>query len=423
MRNHIRAFLAAVAALAVIGGAASAFVQSGAPTGNPIKLGLSAELTGPLAVNGKQMIVALEIWRDDLNAKGGLLGRPVELVYYDDQSNPSLVPGIYTKLVDVDHVDLLFAQGTNVSTPAMPTIIEHKMVLMNTFAIAVNDHFHYGRYFQIMPYGPDGRDSISRGYFEAAMTMNPKPKTVALAGADSEFARAVLEGARANAKRLGLSIVYDQAYPPSTADFTPVVRAIKAANPDLVYFGSYPADTVGLLNAAQEVQLSPKVLGGGMVGLQAGGIKAKLGEALNGIVCFELFVHEKTMNFPGIDAFLAKYQARAKDAGTDPLGYYIPPFTYAAAQILAQAVSDTGSLDQEKLAADMHGKTFKTIVGDVTFGPDGEWARPRMLTIQYRNVKGNDLSQFTHPGTQIILYPPDLKTGSLRYPFAQANKP
>jgi len=255
------------------------------------------------------------------------------------------------------------------------------------------------------------------------MTMNPKPRTVALAGADSEFARAVLEGARANAKRLGLSIVYDQAYPPSTADFTPVVRAIKAANPDLVYFGSYPADTVGLLNAAQEVQLSPKVLGGGMVGLQAGGIKAKLGEALNGIVCFELFVHEKTMNFPGIDAFLAKYQARAKDAGTDPLGYYIPPFTYAAAQILAQAVSDTGSLDQEKLAADMHGKTFKTIVGDVTFGPDGEWARPRMLTIQYRNVKGNDLSQFTHPGTQIILYPPDLKTGSLRYPFAQANKP
>jgi branched-chain amino acid transport system substrate-binding protein len=419
MRNYFRAFLAGFAALATIGGAASAFAQ----TGDPIKLGLSAELTGPLAINGKQMIVALEIWRDDLNAKGGLLGRPVELVYYDDQSNPSLVPEIYTKLVEVDHVDLLFAQGTNVSTPAMPTIIEHKMVLMNTFAIAVNDHFHYDRYFQIMPYGPDGRDSISRGYFEAAMTMNPKPKTVALAGADAEFARAVLEGARANAQRLGLQIVYDQTYPPSTVDYMPVVRAIKAANPDLVYFGSYPADTVGLLAAAKEANLSPKVMGGGMVGLQAGAIKAKLGEALNGIVCFELFVHEKTMNFPGIDAFLAKYQTRAKDAGTDPLGYYIPPFTYAAAQILAQAVKDTGSLDQAKIAEAIHGKTFKTIVGDVKFGGDGEWAKPRMLTIQYRNVTGNDIGQFTHPGTQIILYPPDLKTGSLRYPFAQANKP
>jgi len=419
MLNPIRAVLAAAAALAILGGAGNA----GAQSGDPIKLGLSAEMTGPLAVNGKQMIVALEIWRDDVNAKGGLLGRPVELVYYDDQSNPSLVPGIYTKLVDVDHVDLLFAQGTNISTPAMPTVIEHKMVLMNTFAIAVNDHFQYDRYFQIMPYGPDGRDSISRGYFEAAMTMNPKPKSVALVGADAEFARAVLEGARANAKRLGLKIVYDQSYPPTTVDYMPVVRAIKASNPDLVYFGSYPADTVGLLAAAKEVNLSPKMLGGGMVGLQAGAIKAKLGEALNGIVCYELFVHEKTMNFPGIDAFLAKYQARAKDAGTDPLGYYIPPFTYAAADILAQAITKAGSLDQAKIAEIIHNNAFETIVGQVKFGPDGEWARPRMLTIQYQNVKGNDIEQFTHPGTQVILYPPQFKTGTLRYPFAQANQP
>jgi len=419
MRMSTRVFFAAWAALAVFAGAGAAFAHSRPP----IKLGLSAELTGPLGLNGKQMIVALEIWRDDVNATGGLLGRPVELVYYDDQSNPSLVPGIYTKLVEIDHVDLLFAQGTNISVPAMPTVMEHKMVLMDTFAIAVNDHFHYDRFFQIMPYGPDGRDSISRGYFEAALSMNPKPTTVALAGADAEFSKAVLEGARANAKRLGLKIVYDQTYPPSTVDYMPVIRAIKAANPDLVYFASYPADTVGLLNATREAGLSPKILGGGMVGLQSGTLKAKLGEALNGIVCYELFVHEKTMNFPGIDAFLAKYRARAAQAGTDPLGYYIPPFTYAAADILGQAVTKTGSLDADKIADYLHKATFKTIVGDVKFGADGEWAKPRMLTIQYQNVKGNDIEQFTRPGTQVILYPPEFKTGTLRYPFAAANKP
>jgi branched-chain amino acid transport system substrate-binding protein len=420
MRASTKLLLAACAVAGLSFGAAGG---AAAQSGQPIKLGFTAELTGPLAINGKQMLVALEIWRDNLNARGGLLGRPVELVYYDDQSNTAMVPGIYTKLIEIDHVDLLFAQATNVSVPAMPTVIEHKMILMDTFAIAVNDHFHYERFFQIMPYGPDGRDSISRGYFEAAMTMNPKPRSVALIGADSEFSRAVLEGARTNARRLGLQIVYDQTYPPSTVDYMPVIRAIKAAQPDLVYFASYPADTVGLLNATREAQLSPKQLGGGMVGLQSGTLKQKLGEALNGIVSFELFVHEKTMSFPGIDAFLTEYQKRAQAAGTDPLGYYIPPFTYAAADILAQAVTLTGSLDQDKIAGIMHKTSFNTIVGTVKFGPDGEWERARMLTIQYQHVKGNDIDQFTRPGTQVILYPPDLKTGTLIYPFATANRP
>ena len=420
MRASTKLLLAVwMAVVGIAGGANTASAQSG----QPIRLGFTAELTGPLAINGKQMLVALEIWRDNLNAHGGLLGRPVELVYYDDQSNTALVPGIYTKLIEIDHVDLLFAQATNVSVPAMPTVIEHKMILMDTFAIAVNDHFHYDRFFQIMPYGPDGRDSISRGYFEAAMTINPKPHSVALVGADSEFSRAVLEGARANAKRLGLQIVYDQTYPPSTMDYMPVIRAIKAVQPDLVYFASYPADTVGLLNATREAQLSPKQLGGGMVGLQSGTLKQKLGESLNGIVSFELFVHEKTMSFPGIDVFLTEYQKRAQAAGTDPLGYYIPPFTYAAADILAQAVTLAGSLDQDKIAVVMHKTSFNTIVGTVKFGPDGEWERPRMLTIQYQHVKGNDLDQFTRPGTQVILYPPELKTGTLIYPFAAANQP
>ncbi|MGH7714818.1 MAG: ABC transporter substrate-binding protein, partial [Vulcanimicrobiaceae bacterium] len=277
---------------------------------------------------------------------------------------------------------------------------------------------HYSCFFQITPFGPNGQDSLSYGFFEAAMTMTPKPKTVALVGANAQFAMSGLDGARANAKRVGLKIVYDRTYPPSTVDFAPVVRAIQATHPDVVFIASYPSDTIGMLHAIREVGLAPKLLGGDMVGPQNGIVKEHLGEQLNGLVDFEFFVHEPTMKFPGIDAFLKKYQARARKEGIDPLGYYMPPFTYAAASILGQAVTATGSLDQAKLAQYIHKTTFKTIVGNVKFGPDGEWAKPRILTIQYQNLKGHDLAQFTRPGTQVILYPVEFRSGKLEYPYS-----
>ncbi|HEX7969584.1 MAG TPA: ABC transporter substrate-binding protein, partial [Stellaceae bacterium] len=269
-----------------------------APAAEPIKVGFSAEQTGGLAGIGRAVLLAAQIWAEDVNAQGGILGRPVQLIYYDDQSNPALVPSIYTKLLDVDKVDLLIASGTNISTPAMPTVIEHKMVLMDMFALAVNEHFKYQRFFQIMPYGPDGKDSISRGYFAAAMTMTPKPRTIALIGADAEFSKAALDGARAHAKRLGLRIAYDRTYPPTTVDYGPIVRSVQATDADLVFVASYPADTAGVLRAAQEIGLKAKMFGGPMVGLQYAAMKSQLGEQLNGILCYELYVREPTMQFP-----------------------------------------------------------------------------------------------------------------------------
>jgi branched-chain amino acid transport system substrate-binding protein len=389
---------------------------------DPIRIGFATELTGSLALNGKQVLLTGQIWQDDVNKKGGLLGRPVELVYYDDQSNPSLVPAIYTKLLDVDRVDLVMGYGTNVSSAAMPTVIQHNKLFIDTLALAVNEQFHYPRFFQTMQYGPDGKDAISRGYFEAAMTMDPKPKTVALAGADAEFSKSTLEGARKHIQRLGLKTVYDRPYPPNTVDYGPIVRAIKATNPDLVFIGSYPQDTAGILRAVIEQGVNVKMFGGAMVGLQYGAMKAQLGPKLNGVVCYELFVHEPTMNFPGTDDFIKKYQQRAKEAGTDALGYYVPPLVYATWQVLEQAIEGTGSIDDGKLADYIHKTTFKTVIGDITFGPDGEWAKPRILTIQYQNIKDNELEQFTRPGTQVILDPPEFRTGKLQYPFSEVSR-
>lgn len=389
---------------------------------DPIKIGFGMQLTGPLAGNGKAALLGAQIWADEVNKAGGLLGRQVELVAYDDQSNPGLVPGIYSKLLDVDKVDLLLSNNTNQTAPAMPMIIQHKRLIMGMFALAINEQFKYPGYFQIQPYGPNGKDSLTRGFFDNAIAMDPKPTTVALVGADAEFAKNALEGARAQAKRLGLTVVYDKVYPPTTVNFTPVLKALQATSPDLVFVASYPSDTVGIIRTAHEINLEPKVFGGAMVGTQYAAIKQQLGEALNGVVSFEQYIPEPTVKFPGIEDMLKKYQAKAAEVGVDALGYYVPAFVYSALQILGEAVTKTGGVDQQKLISYIHSNTFQTVVGDITFGPDGEWVEPRMFAVQFRNIKGNDIQQFTQPGKEVIIFPPKYKSGDLIYPFTNAQK-
>jgi branched-chain amino acid transport system substrate-binding protein len=383
-----------------------------AQSGNSIKIGFSAQLTGALASSGNANLLAQQIWAEEVNARGGLLNRPVELVYYDDQTNASTAPGIYAKLLDVDKVDLLMGAATNIIVAAMPLITERNKLVMTLVALGVNDVFHYPRYFQTASWGPNARSILSDSFFAAASELSPKPQTVALVGADSEFSGNVLEGARTNAKKSNLRIVYDKTYPPSTTDFSPVIRAIAVTSPDLVFVASYPLDSVGVVRAARELGLKTQLLGGGMVGLQYASIKTQLGENLNGVVNYELWAPGSKMKFPGIEDFLRKYQARAREKGADQIGYYQPPFAYAAMQVLEQAISATGSLDDGKLSDYIHAHTFNTIVGDLAFDERGEWAKPRVLQVQFRNISGAGLDQFLQGKTQVILYPPEYRDGS-----------
>ena len=389
----------------------------------PIKIGFGMALTGGLAGNGQGALVAMQIWKDDINKAGGLLGRPVELVYYDDQTNPATVPGIYTKLLDVDKVDLVVSgYGTNLIAPAMPIMIERKLLFMGLFGLGNNQKHKYSRYFQIAPNGPDPAGSFSEGFFELAAKQNPKPKTVALVGADAEFPQNALVGAREHVKHHGFQTVYDKTYPPSTVDYTPIVRAIKSLNPDIVFVASYPPDSTGMILAAQEVGLEPKLFGGGMVGLHFTALLSKLGPKLNGIVDYGFWVPEPTMKFPGVDDFLKKYQPAAQKAGVDPLGFYLPPWAYAMMQVLGHAVEGTKSLDQQKLADYIHANQFDTVVGKVKFGPDGEWAQHQTVTIQFQNIKGSDVEQFRQPGKQVVIWPDKFKSGNLIYPYSAARK-
>jgi len=416
--THLRGALCTwIAAVMLLCGAAAVRAAE------PIKIGFSMELTGPLAVVGKSGLLAFKIWEEEINAKGGLLGRPVKLVYYDDQSNPSTVPGIYTKLLDIDKVDLVISSyGTNLVVPALPVVIQHNRLFFGMFALAANKQFNYPKYFSMLVFGPDPVKTFSQGYFDLVMAQTPKPKTLAIVAADAEFSRSASDGARDNAKAAGLKIVYDRTYPPTTVDFTPIVRSVQAAEPDFVYVASYPPDTVGILRAVSEIGLKTNMLGGALVGLPAAALKTQLGPAMNGIVNVELWEPVKTMEFPGAMDFIKKYQAKAGAEGVDPLGYFLPPFAYSELQILGQAVEATKSLDEDKLAQYMHSHPFQTIMGEIAFGPEGEWTEARPIWVQYHDIKGHDIDQFRNPTTVSILAPAKYKTGTMIYPYAKARE-
>src|SRR6476620_948686 len=134
---------------------------------NPITIGFGMALTGGLAPNGKAALLAMQIWESDINAKGGLLGRPVKLLYYDDQSNPATIPGIYTKLLDVDKVDLVVSgYATNMIAPAMPIIMQHNRTFLSLLGLAVNSEFKYPKYFSFTPTGGmEPKQSFAAGFF------------------------------------------------------------------------------------------------------------------------------------------------------------------------------------------------------------------------------------------------------------------
>jgi len=423
MPKNLRERLIAWLGAAALAGLALASGLLPANAAEPLRIGFGMALTGPLAPNGKSALLAMKIWEEDINAKGGLLGRPVQLVYYDDKSSPSEVPAIYTKLLDVDHVDLIVGgYATNMLAPAMPVVMQKNRLFIGMLGLAVNKEFDYPKYFAMIPSGPEPKPAFTKGFFDVAMAQNPKPQTVAIVGADAEFSRNASDGAHENAKAAGLKIVYDRNYPPAQTDFGPIVRAMQATNPDLAVICSYPLDSVGMVRAVNEIGFKPKMIGGAMVGLQATVFKNQLGPLLNGFINYETWVPSKEMTSESTTEFFKKYQERAKAEGVDPLGYYLGGWGYAYIQLLGDAVKATNSLNDDVLADYIKKTTFKTIHGDIKFGKGGEWEKGRMLQVQYRGIKqGDGVDVFRGMSYQSVLTPADLKTGDVIYPYEKAK--
>jgi branched-chain amino acid transport system substrate-binding protein len=410
-----RTFLGGTIAVTTLGLTAGAVAQQ-----PPIKIGMSMALTGGLAGGGKASLLGIEIWRDDINAKGGLLGRKVELVVYDDKSSASETPAIYSKLLDVDKVDLLFAPYATVPTaPIMPLVKQRGMVLIGNFSFQVNSKVGHDMWFNNAPWGP--ADAWAAAFLDIGQKAGGK--TVALLTADQEFAQNLATTAREVATKRNMPVVFDQAYPPNTVEFSGIIRALKAAKPDIVYVASYPPDSAGILRAVNEIGIgnSVKLFGGGMVGLQFGAVMENLGSLLNGVVNFNTWLPEPGMYFDGTKAFFETYAKRAVEAKVDPLGYYLAPFGYASGQLIEQAIKATGSLDQKALAKYLRDNEMKTIVGPIAFSADGERKETATLQAQFRGIVDKNMDQFRNPGKQVILFPEKLKSGELVTPFEAAR--
>src|SRR5258705_12305274 len=286
-----RTLLGGTIAVAVLGLTSSADAQQ-----PPIRIGMSMALTGGLAGGGQASLLGIEIWRDDVNAKGGLLGRKVELVVYDDKSSASETPAIYSKLLDVDKVDLLFAPyGTVPTAPIMPLVKQRGILLIGNFSFQVNSKVGHDMWFNNAPWGPP--DAWAASFLELGQKAGGK--TVALLAADQEFAQNLALTARVVAKRMNMPVVFDQSYPPNTVEFSGILRALKSAKPDIVYVASYPPDSAGILRAVNELGIgdSVKIFGGGMVGLQFAAVMENLGSLLHCVVNYNSWLPEKSMYY------------------------------------------------------------------------------------------------------------------------------
>ena len=388
----------------------------------PIKIGYSLSLSGILAANGKTAFLAHKLWEENINNKGGLLGRPVQLVCKDDETNPNLVPGIYQNLLAEEKTDLIMGgYGDNSIKPAMPLVIEHKRFFVGLMGLAVNQEFNYENYFAMIPTGPNPGTALTEGFFSVAAKQNPKPVTVAILSADAPFSKSPVQGAKENCSKNGMRVVFEESYPLSTNDFSPFIRKVQQSGADILFMCSYVSDSVGLIRAINKEGLQAKLVGGAMIGPQNGSVKLELGPLLNGLVNYEYWLPVEKLMFPGVKEMIEKYQARAQQEGTDPLGYYVAPMAYAQLQIVEQAITATQSLDDSSLASYTRDAVFHTVVGDIKFGKGGGWTEPRVLTVQFQNLTDNSIAQFRDAKTQVVLMPKTLSSGNLIYPYIEAK--
>jgi branched-chain amino acid transport system substrate-binding protein len=219
-----------------------------------------------------------------------------------------------------------------------------------------------------------------------------------------------------------MRVIWEGKYPLSTTNFAPYMENLKTVNPDVLFLCSYINDSIGLVKAMNAGGLSPKLVGGAMIGPQNGVVKGELGPLLNGLVNYEYWLPVPSLLNPQIQSLIATYQGRAEKGGADPLGYYVAPLAYAQLQVLEQAVRAVGSVDDAALSDYTRKATFETVLGKVKFGEDGAWAQPRVLTVQFQNIESNNISEFKRPNTQAVVYPSEIASASVVYPYAKAKR-
>jgi branched-chain amino acid transport system substrate-binding protein len=385
MKTFLCGFVGAVALVALLG-------STGAEAQAPIKIGASLSLTGTYAKPGTYQKEGYEVCADELNAKGGLLGRKVEFVMYDDQSSTQTAQRLYEKLITEDKVDVVMGPYSSGITESVAGISEkYKKVMVSPLA-ATTSIFRQGRKYIFMVISP------AEVYLEGLVDMAAKRglKTIAIVNEDTLFPKATVAGTADLAKKRGLQIVLQESYPKGNTDFSAMLVKIKAANPDVIAAATYFDDAVAITRQMKELNVNPK-----MFGVTVGGDIPEFYTLLkqNAEYVYGSTQWDEALPYPGQKEFLAAYAKKFKHEPS-----YHAAAGYAGCLIYAEAAKRAKSLDSDLVRAELLKLKIRTAFGDYAVDQDGFQIAHKMVMIQWQDAK------------RLVVWPDDLANAKMRYP-------
>ena len=359
----------------------------------PIKVGVTVSLSGQYAAPGSEELQGIQMWAHDLNARGALLGRPVDIVYYDDKSDADTSAALYERLISEDKVDLLLGPYSSGLTLAASRVAErHKFPMVATGASSIDIWARDNKYiFQV--------DAPADTYVNLVIVSAKHAglHTIALTYEDSDFPRQIADGVRVQAAEQGMEIVFDEEYPKHSTDFTAIVEGMRAKNPDVVIGGTYLDDSIAFVKQAKKSGLSPKA----MV-FTVGPALPEFGDALGpdadgvlGVVAWMAAAH-----MPMAMDFAYRFH---QQYGEPPSVY--AAYGYGAGQVLEAGVRLAGSLDKNAIADQLRQMRFRSILGAYHVDEAGKQVDKRTYIMQWQR------------GERRLVLPKNLRDSPIVYPF------
>jgi branched-chain amino acid transport system substrate-binding protein len=374
--------------------AAAAVLVAGLPleAQGPIRLGASLSLTGTYAQPGRFQHEGYKLCQKHLNARGGLLGRQVEFVVYDDQSTPATGVRLYEKLITEDKVDAVMGPYSSPITEAVANVTEKYRKVMVSPLASTTSIFKKGRKYLFMVISP------AEVYLEGLTAMAAKRglKTVAILNEDTLFTKASAEGTAELAKKAGMQVVFREAYPKGNQDFSGILTKVKAVNPDVLAAATYFDDAVAITRQMKELNVNPK-----MYGLTVGGDIPKFQELLKQTAeyVYGASQWESTLPYAGAQEFADAY---TKEFGHEPS--YHSAAGYAGCLIYGEAVKRVGSLDADRVRQALLDLKIRTMFGDYQVDQDGFQTAHKMVMLQWQD------------GKRTVVWPDELANGKPRFP-------
>ena len=357
----------------------------------PIRVGVTASLTGAYAKLGQDQLSGIRMWADDINARGALLGHKVEIVHYDDASDPEKSAALYERLITQDKVDLLLGPYSSDITLAASRVAERHNFPMVATGAASGKIWEQGfsNIFQI--------DAPADQYMELPLGLaNEKGlKRIALVYADTEFPREVAAGARTMAASHGMQIVLDEAYPQDSLDFAGIAGRLKAAAPDVVIGGTYFNDSVALVRAIRSVGLKPEIMVM-TVGPAQQDFGRQLGDDANGVMGAIAWMRSGKM--PLAYDFSFRYKQKYGHNAAVHAAY-----GYAGGQVLEAAARLAGSLDRDAVREQLKTMKFRSLLGHYRVDETGRQTAKKTFVLQWQD------------GFRLLVMPEDIADSLVKY--------